>query len=110
MADGTVKALCDAKNMSLKLVDEIARAPLFAERTATHSTAAARPPESVEALHCREPSRPDAPSNCSTFTIDQIRFDLPQQITGWSTPSRAHSRAYLVLLAQHRRQLEVMGK
>jgi hypothetical protein len=69
--------------------------------------------ERVEALHRREPRRPDTPLDRAPFAIDQLELDEPQQVAGMiGTVTRALAR-HLVILAQHGGQLqllEVMGQ
>ena len=69
--------------------------------------------ERVEALHRREPCCPDAPLDRAPFAVDQLELDQPQQVAGMVGAVTRALAGHLVILAQHRRQLqllEVMGE
>ena len=69
--------------------------------------------ERVEALHRREVGGADAPLHRTPLTVDQLQLDQPQQIAGMIGVVAGALARHLVILPQHRRQLqlfEVMGQ
>ena len=69
--------------------------------------------EGVEALHRREACRPDPALDHAPFAVDQFQLNQPQQIAGVVEAAPGAVPGDLVVLAQDRRQLqllEVMGE
>ena len=63
--------------------------------------------ERVEALGHREPCGADAPFDRPSLAIDQFEFEQPQQVTRMIDAARGALAGDFVILAQHRRQLQL---
>ena len=63
--------------------------------------------ERVEALGRREPCGADAPFDRPSLAIDQFEFEQPQQVTRMIDAARGALAGDFVILAQHRRQLQL---
>lgn len=64
--------------------------------------------ERIEALHRREPRRPDTPLHRAALAVDQLQFDQPQQVAGMVDAIAGALAGNLVIFAQDRRQLQLL--
>ena len=64
--------------------------------------------EGVEALHRREPRGADAAFDDATLPVDQFQFHQAQQVAGVVDAALRALARHLVVLAQDRRQLQLL--
>ncbi len=64
--------------------------------------------EGVEALGCREACLADPPLDQAALAIDQLQLNQPKQIAGMIDAIAGALAGKLVILAQHRRQFELL--